>query len=115
MQGHICQNIQNQILDTGSHEFITFTPTSVDGLPASAVIGEEVSFTVSGDLTIRDITQPAVFTVNATALSGGVQLAGTASAVVLRADYGLEIPSVPNVANVEEEVELYIDFLANED
>jgi polyisoprenoid-binding protein YceI len=106
--------IQNQILDTGAHEFITFTPTSVDGLPASAAVGEEVTFTVSGDLTIRDITQPVVFTVNATAVSEG-ELAGTASAVVLRADFGLEIPSVPNVANVEEEVELYIDFVAFED
>ena len=106
--------IQNQILDTGSHEFITFAPTSVDGLPASAAVGEEITFTVSGDLTIRDITQPVVFTVTATAVSEG-QLAGTASAVVLRADYGLQIPSVPNVANVEEEVELYIDFVAFED
>jgi polyisoprenoid-binding protein YceI len=104
--------IQNEILDTGAHEFISFSPTSVDGLPASAAIGEEVSFTISGDLTIRDITQPAVFEVTATAVSAD-QLAGTASAVVLRADYGLQIPSVPNVANVEEEVELYIDFVAN--
>ena len=106
--------IQNQILDTGAYEFIIFTPTSVDGLPASAAVGEEVTFTIAGDLTIRDITQPAVFTVTATAVSEG-ELAGTASAVVLRADYGMEIPSVPNVANVEEEVELYIDFVAFED
>ncbi|UCG23225.1 MAG: YceI family protein [Chloroflexota bacterium] len=106
--------IQNEILDTGAHEFITFTPTSVDGLPASAAVGEEVAFTISGDLTIRDITQPVIFNVTATAVSEG-ELAGTASAVVLRADFGLEIPSVPNVANVEEEVELYIDFVAFED
>ena len=104
--------IQNQILDTGSFEFITFSPTSVDGMPDSAAIGEEVTFTISGDLTIRDITRPAVFNVNATAVSDD-QLVGSASAVVLRADYGLEIPSVPNVANVENEVELYIDFVAN--
>ena len=106
--------IQNQILDTGAHEFITFTPTSIDGLPASAAVGEEITFTIAGDLTIRDITQPVVFTVTATAVSEG-ELAGTASAIVLRADYGLQIPSVPNVANVEEEVELYIDFVAFED
>lgn len=106
--------IQNEILDTGAYEFITFTPTSVDGLPASVAVGEEVTFTISGDLTIRDITQPAVFTVTASAVSGG-QLVGTASAVVLRTDYGLVIPSVPNVANVEEEVELHIDFVADED
>ncbi len=104
--------IQNEILDTGDFEFITFTPTAVEGLPASAAIGEAITFTLVGDLTIRDITLPATFTVEATAVSD-TQITGTATAVVNRADFGLQIPSVPNVANVEEEVELYIDFTAN--
>ncbi|MEZ4517785.1 MAG: YceI family protein [Chloroflexota bacterium] len=104
--------IQNEILDTGGFEFITFTPTSVDGLPASASVGDTVQFTITGDLTIRDITQPATFTVEATLVSED-QVVGTASAVVTRSDYDLIIPQVPNVANVEEEVELYIDFTAN--
>jgi polyisoprenoid-binding protein YceI len=104
--------IQNEILDTGQFEFITFTPTGVEGLPASAGIGEAVTFTLVGDLTIRDMTVPATFTVEATAVSDN-QITGTATTVVNRADFGLQIPSVPNVANVEEEVELYIDFTAN--
>ncbi len=104
--------IQNEILDTGNFEFITFTPTAVEGLPASAAIGETITFTLVGDLTIRDVTLPATFTVEATAASE-TQITGTATAVVNRADFGLQIPSVPNVANVEEEVELYIDFTAN--
>ena len=104
--------INNEILDTDSYEFITFTPTSVDGMPASTNMDEEVNFTITGDLTIRDITQPAVFEVSATAVSD-TQLVGSARAVVLRSDYDLRIPSVPSVANVEEEVELYIDFVAN--
>ena len=104
--------INNEILDTGEFEFITFTPTAVDGLPPRATIGETITFTLVGDLTIRDTTLPATFTVEATAVSV-TQVTGTATAVVNRTDYGLEIPSVPNVANVEEEVELYIDFTAN--
>lgn len=103
--------IQNEILDTGAYEFITFTPTSIEGLPSNAALGEQVSFTIHGDLTIRDITAPASFAVTARADSE-TQISGTASAVVLRSDYNLRIPSVPNVANVEEEVELYIDFVA---
>jgi len=103
--------IQNEILDTGQFEFITFTPTALEGLPASAAIGEPITFTMSGDLTIRDITLPATFTVEATAVSD-TEIAGTATAVINRTDYDLQIPSVPNVANVEEEVELYIDFTA---
>ncbi len=104
--------IQNEILDTGDFEFITFTPTAVEGLPASATIGEAISFSIVGDLTIRDITMPATFNVEATAVSE-TQITGTATTVINRTDYDLQIPSVPSVANVEEEVELYIDFTAN--
>ncbi|MFL7838702.1 MAG: YceI family protein [Candidatus Promineifilaceae bacterium] len=103
--------IKNDILDTNSYEFITFTPTAVEGLPDSVEIGETVAFTITGDLTIRDITQAATFDVEATAVSAN-ELQGTASSTVQRADYDLNIPSVPNVANVEEEVALYIDFIA---
>lgn len=104
--------IQNEILDTGQFEFITFTPTGIEGLPASAAVGEEISFTLLGDLTIRDVTLPAMFSVEATAISE-TQIAGTANSVINRVEYGLQIPSVPNVANVDEVVELYIDFTAN--
>ncbi|MCI0396891.1 MAG: YceI family protein [Chloroflexi bacterium] len=104
--------INNWILETNQYELITFTPTAVEGLPTSATVGQEVTFTIAGDLTIRDVTQPVVFTVVATATSDA-QLTGTASAVVNRGDFGLTIPSVPNVANVEETVELTIDFVAN--
>lgn len=104
--------IQNEILDTGAFEFITFTPTAVNGLPASAAAGEEISFTIDGDLTIRDVTAPVTFTVTATAVSA-TQITGTATATVLRETYGLNIPEVPNVANVENEVDLIITFVAN--
>lgn len=103
--------IQNEILRTGEFEFITFTPTAIKGLPESAAAGERVSFTVEGELTIRDITQPVTFTVEAVADTEN-RISGTATAVIQRADFNLNIPSVPNVANVEEEVELYIDFVA---
>jgi polyisoprenoid-binding protein YceI len=104
--------IQNQILETNEFEFITFTPTAVNGLPASTQVGETVQFSIAGELTIRDITQPVEFSVEATPMTES-QLAGTASTIINRVDFELNIPSAPGVANVEEEVELYIDFVAN--
>lgn len=104
--------IQNEILETGAYEFITFTPSGIQGLPASAAVGQAISFTISGDLTIRDITMPATFNVEATAVSDS-QISGTATATVNRADFDLRIPSVPSVANVDEQVQLFIDFTAN--
>ncbi len=104
--------IQNQILQTGAYEFITFTPTAVNGLPASARVGETLSFTIVGDLTIRDVTNEVTFAVTATAVSP-TQISGTAIATIQRAAYNLRIPEVPSVANVEEEVQLIIEFVAN--
>jgi polyisoprenoid-binding protein YceI len=104
--------IQNQILETNEFEFITFAPTAVNGLPSSVQVGETVQFTIVGDLTIRDITQPVEFTVQATPLTD-TQLTGTANTIINRIDFDLNIPSAPGVANVEEEVELYIEFVAN--
>ena len=103
--------IKNEILNTNEYEFITFAPSLVEGLPESVSVGEPVTFTIGGDLTIRDVTNEATFEVEATAVSEG-EISGMASAVVQRADYNLNIPSVPNVANVEQDVELYIDFTA---
>lgn len=103
--------INNEILQTGSYEFITFTPTAIEGLPDTVAVGESVTFSVIGDLTIREITNEVVFEIVATAVADD-QISGTASTVIDRTTYDLNIPSVPNVANVEEEVELYIDFLA---
>lgn len=104
--------LRNRILSTGDFEFITFSPTAVNGLPDSAAAGDMVEFTIDGDLTIRDITKPVTFNVSASPVSEK-QLTGSAAATITREDFNLTIPSVPDVADVEEEVELYIDFVAN--
>jgi polyisoprenoid-binding protein YceI len=105
------QAIRNRILFTDDYEFITFTPTGINGLPESTVEGETISFQIEGDLTIRDITQTVVFDVTAVVASGD-RLEGSASTTIARADYNLSIPSVPAVADVDEEVRLEIDFVA---
>jgi len=104
--------IQNEILDTDVHEFVTFTPVAINGLPDAVGLGEEVSFTVDGELTIRDVTQPATFDIVATAVSEN-EVRGTAVTTISRESYGLRIPSVPMVPNVEEEVALYLNFVAH--
>lgn len=103
--------IQNEILDTADYEFVEFTPTSIAGLPASVQIGDTFSFTITGNLTIRNVTNEVTFNVELT-LESETRITGSASTVILRAGYGLNIPSVPNVADVSEEVIIEIDFVA---
>jgi polyisoprenoid-binding protein YceI len=103
--------IRNFILNTDQYEFITFTPTGIEGLSGSGALGQPFTFTIRGDLTIRDITRPVVFEASVRAESAE-RLVGVATTTVKRSDYNLQIPSVPFVANVSDDVVLTIDFVA---
>lgn len=93
------------------YQYITFTPASIEGLPATAAPGDTFAFTINGDLTIRDITAPVTFDVSVTADSD-TQISGLAQATVQRATYDLQIPSAPGVADVTEDVRLELSFVA---
>ena len=105
-------SIRNFILNTNQYEYITFTPKSVSGLSGAGQVGQTYTFQLTGDLTIRDVTKSVTFDVTAQG-SSATQISGSARATVNRSDYNLTIPSVPNVANVGEQVALQIDFVAS--
>ena len=96
---------------TVDFEFITFVVSGAVGLDGSAGVGDALSFTLVGDLTIRDQTNPVEFEVTAT-LVDETTVEGTATAEVLRSDFGIGIPNVPSVADVTDEVTLQLEFLA---
>lgn len=103
--------IRGPILDSTTFETIEFVPTTIEGLEGTAAIGDLFEFTVIGDLTIRDVTTSVTFTVSA-AFADATTIQGTGETTVSREAYGLQIPSVPAVANVSDEVLLKIDFVA---
>ncbi len=105
--------IRERILQSiqAEYEFIEFTPTAITGLPASVEVGQAVTFAITGDLKVRNIVRPVTFEATVTATADD-RLAGTARTTVQRADFNLTIPNVPGVANVSEEVQLEIDFVA---
>ena len=91
----------------------TFTATGVEGAPATYNEGEEVSFKLSGDLTIREITQPATFDVTAR-LSGGT-LTGTATTRLKMSDFGIEPPNFANTLTVTDEFGIEVEITAKEE
>lgn len=107
--------IRGEILESSKdeYEFIDFTPTAISGLPASIAVGDQITFQITGDLKIRDITQSVTFDVTASAVSAD-RLEGTATTHVTRAQYNLVIPNAPGVANVSDDVTLQIDFVATQ-
>jgi polyisoprenoid-binding protein YceI len=107
--------LRNQILQSrlDEFEFVTFVPTAITGLPEGPVaIGDTVTFQLTGDLTVRHITNSVTFDVTVT-LASEERLEGSATAPTTRAAYELTIPRAPGVANVTDEVTLEIDFVAD--
>jgi polyisoprenoid-binding protein YceI len=105
--------IRGQILlsSQDEFEFTDFVPTAISGLPEQVTVGEPFTFQLTGDLSLRGITQSVTFDVTVTAVSES-RLEGSAETTITRDMYELAIPSVPGVANVEEEVLIAIDFVA---
>ncbi len=104
--------IQKFVLQSNQYEYITFTPTSIMDLPESIASGETATFDITGDLTIKDVTNQVTFNTTVTAVSE-TRLEGLASTIVAHSDYNITIPEVQQVADVDEEVLLEIKFVAS--
>ena len=93
-------------------EFIEFAPTDLKGLPESIAVGESYPLEIEGQLTIVGQALPVVFR-GEVLLESEDQLRGEFTALVRYADWGIVIPSIPFVANVDEEVALTLAFVAD--
>jgi polyisoprenoid-binding protein YceI len=105
--------IRSQVLQTSNddYEFSDFVPRELSGLPSSAEIGESYTFTVLGDLTIKGEPREVEFEVTITTISED-RIEGLAQATIEWREWGISIPNAPGVANIEEEVLLEIEFVA---
>jgi polyisoprenoid-binding protein YceI len=93
------------------HSNIVFTPTALEGLPTSGNAGDTLTFQITGDLTISGVTKPVTFATNGAAEPAS-KLSGLAKTQVLRSDFNLNIPNIPSVAAVTDEVQLELQFVA---
>jgi polyisoprenoid-binding protein YceI len=105
-------SIRGKILESSKaeYEFIEFAPQTIQELPDKIDLGKPVTFKVLGNLKIRDITRSVTFDITLTPTSAKIEGAGKAT--VQRDQFGLQIPSVPGVANVANDVTLSIAFVA---
>lgn len=106
--------LRSQILKSArdEFEFIVFEPRELGGFSADSVaIGETLRFDVTGDLTVAGETRSVTFAAEVK-LESENQISGSATVNLLYADFGMTIPDVPSVANVTDDVDLRLDFVA---
>ena len=89
-----------------------FVATGVADAPASYTEGQEVRFLLLGDLTVRNITQPATFAVTAT-LQGDT-IAGVATTRARLSDFGIDPPNFANTLVVGDEFTIEMEITARE-
>lgn len=98
--GYVARNI----LQSDRFPQVVFAPTQVTGLPASLPQSGPVSFQITGNLTIRDVTKPVTWDVTGTVNNGeGV---GAATTSFTFEDFNLNQPQVPVVLSVVDKITL---------
>lgn len=105
--------IRRLILKTenDANEFITFTTKSISGMPASAEVGQSFPFEATGDLYVAGTTKEVTF--RGTAMfDSDSEISGSAETLLHYPDFGITVPDLPFLANVEKDVLLKINFVA---
>lgn len=106
--------IRRMILKTedDANQFITFSPTSIAALPADFGNEDEFWMDITGDLTISGVTKSETFRTMAKIDSETGTITIHAATTLKRGDFNLVIPNFSFLANVDEEVKLTLDLVA---
>jgi polyisoprenoid-binding protein YceI len=102
--------IKRNVLQTERFPQAEFVPKQIEGLAQPLPSSGQVSFKLSGDLTVRGVTRPVTWEVDARA--SGAEVGGTATTKVSFEQFGLTPPRVGPVLSVEDELHLQLDFKA---
>jgi polyisoprenoid-binding protein YceI len=100
--------VQRRLLETAQHPTVVFQPTSITGGPKKIPTSGSGTFTIVGNLTVRGVTKPATWTVNARYLPSSVT--GTAATAFTFADFNMAQPKVPILLSVSDTIKLEYDF-----
>lgn len=102
--------IRQSWLESAAYPTATFTPTKIEGLPAAYNMGDEITFTVTGDLTVRQVTKPVTFQVKAKLLDN--QLTGTAETTISLNEFGVGPIEIAGMLKTEDSAKLVLNFVA---
>jgi polyisoprenoid-binding protein YceI len=103
--------IRGQWLESSQYPNATFTPKRLEGLPTTAYTeGQELTFKIVGDLTIRNVTKEVTF--DAKGKIGGDTFSGTATTGFKMTDFGFDPPSIAGVLSSENAVALALTIEA---
>jgi polyisoprenoid-binding protein YceI len=96
--------VRRNILQTSQFPQVVFVPTRISGLTFPIPQSGPVTFQLTGNLTIRDVTRPVTWEVTGSITSG--EATGTATTSFTFEDFNLPQPKVPVVLSVVDKINL---------
>jgi polyisoprenoid-binding protein YceI len=102
--------LRDRFLQSAQFPLAVFEPSSIEGFPAAVQEGVDIPLTISGDLTIREVTRPVTFDTVVRLESD--RITGQALTTILMSDFGFGPISVAGMLNTEDEVKVTFDFVA---
>lgn len=104
--------IREEWLESNTYPMAEFVATGLEGFPETVAEGQDLSFQVVGDMTIREVTRPLTF--DTTARLDGNTITGSATTQLLMRDFGFEPPSILGMLEVTDGVTVTVEFTAVE-
>jgi polyisoprenoid-binding protein YceI len=102
--------IRERFLQSAQFPIVEFEPQEIQGLPETYQEGEQITFQVMGDATIREVTKPVTFDV--TMVGNGDTITGEATTTILMSDFGFGPISIAGILNTEDEAKITFNFIA---
>jgi len=101
--------LRTSSLETARYPEVKTVPKSVEGLPWPLPASGQVSFKLTGDMTVHGQTKPVTWDV--TADLGANRATGMATTRFKFGDFGMSVPRAFIVLSVEDDIRLEIDFV----
>ena len=102
--------VRNNTLSTSRFPNTELRVTAVEGLDWPFPDSGETTFRLMGDMTIREVTSPLTWEVEAQSTNGAVT--GQAKTVITFDQFDLSKPSLAFIVSVEDEIRLELDIVA---
>ncbi len=104
--------LRDNALESSKYPEAVFVASSIVGGPTDYTDGEEATFQLAGELTVRSIALPVTFNVTATLRGDTIQ--GVAEAAVKMSDFGINPPNFANTLVVADLFTIRVEFSAKE-
>lgn len=106
--------IKQETLNTRAFPLAEFTPTRATGLSLPLRMDGEVTFKLTGTMTLHGATRDVAFDVKAARVGREIMVTAKNASAWRFADFGLQIPRVLSVLSIVDDIRLEVQLVATD-